>query len=138
MTVHYTGRLADGSLFDASPPDRPLRFVLGKGEVIAGFDEAVDGMYQLEEKTVTIPAEKAYGHSDPRYIEEIPLKDLPEGVTLQVGAQLEITAENGDRLLVMIGALGETTVTLDGNHPLAGKDLTFEIKLLQVQKKPAA
>ncbi|NIQ97589.1 MAG: peptidylprolyl isomerase [Desulfuromonadales bacterium] len=134
VTVHYTGRLKDGRVFDASPEDRPLRFIIGKAEVIPGFEEAIAGMYQLEEKTVAIPPEKAYGPREEQYIEEVPLADLPDDLQLTVGGQLEITAQNGDKLLVMVAGLDEKTVTLDGNHPLAGEDLVFDIRLLEVEK----
>jgi len=137
VTVHYTGRLNDGRVFDASPEEQPLRFIIGKEEVIPGFEEAIEGMYKLEQKTVTIPPDKAYGLPEEQYIEELPLADLPDDLQLTVGGQLEITSQSGDRLLVMISDLSDETVTLDGNHPLAGKDLIFDVTLKDVQKAPA-
>lgn len=136
VKVRYTGRLSDGTVFDASPEDRPLQFILGRGEVIAGFDEGVTGMYTGESKTFTFPPEKGYGQHDPQYMEEIERSQLPEGLDLHVGHQLEVTSEKGDRLLVLISAVTERSVTLDGNHPLAGKALTFEVELLEVKKIP--
>ncbi len=136
VTVRYTGRLADGTVFDASPDDRPLCFILGKGEVIPGFDEGVTDMYSGETKTFTIPPDKGYGEHDPRFVEEVSREIFPKDLALIVGHQLEVTNENDDKLLVMVAAVGDDSVTLDGNHPLAGKALTFEVELLKVQKLP--
>jgi peptidylprolyl isomerase len=133
VTVHYTGRLTDGTVFDAST-ERPLQFILGRREVIAGFDDAITGMYTGEKKVFTIPPEKGYGHPEEKYIEVIDRSLLTSALNLQVGRQLEITAQSGNQLLVLIAALDEQTVTLDGNHPLAGKELTFEVELLEVKK----
>jgi peptidylprolyl isomerase len=135
VKVHYTGKLADGTVFDKSPQDRPLHFILGKQEVIEGFDQAVTGMYQGEEKTITIEPEKAYGLSNEDLIQVVKRDELPKGLDLTVGSQLEVTREDGNRLLLMVRDLTDETVTLDANHPLAGKALTFEIKLLEVSKE---
>jgi peptidylprolyl isomerase len=136
VKVHYTGRLADGTVFDASPADRPLHFITGKEEVIPGFEAAVTGMYLGEKKSVTIPAEQAYGPHHERYVDTVERSRLPAGLELKVGRQIEVTCEDDERLLLLVTALTETTVTLDGNHPLAGKDLHFDIELLAVDKKP--
>lgn len=136
VKVHYTGKLTDGTVFDASPADRPLNFIIGKQEVIPGFEAAVAGMYLGEKKTVTVPAEQAYGPHHERYVETLERSRLPAGVELQVGRQLEVTSANDERLLLLVADLTERTVTLDGNHPLAGKDLHFDIELLAVDKKP--
>lgn len=137
VTVHYKGTLKDGTLFDSSSDDRPLKFIIGKNEVIAGFEEAVEGMYKGETRTFSIPCEKAYGKKKPELIEEVKISDLPKDITLVKGAQLEITQEDGSVFRVMIVELTETHVTLDANHPLAGEDLVFEIELLDVVKKPS-
>ncbi|MBE0595727.1 MAG: peptidylprolyl isomerase [Desulfuromonadales bacterium] len=134
VKVHYVGRLADGTEFDTSRPQRPMAFILGRNEVIAGFDEAVTGMYQGETRLFTVAPEKAYGSHDARYVEELDRALLPPEIDLQVGRQIEITNQKGDRLLVLVTALTDSTVTLDGNHPLAGKELIFEIELLEVDK----
>lgn len=136
VRVHYTGKLADGTVFDASPEDRPLHFIIGKNEVIPGFEEAVAGMYLGEKKRVIIPAEQAYGAHEERYVETLERSRLPANVELQVGRQLEVISESNERMLLMVTALTDSTVTLDGNHPLAGKDLHFDIHLLAVDKKP--
>jgi peptidylprolyl isomerase len=137
VKVHYTGRLSDGTVFDESPKDRPLLFIVGREEVIPGFEEAVEGMYQGETKTVTIPCEKAYGSSDPELFEQLDRSTIGENVELQVGGQLEVTNHDGTVFYVMVKDFTEDQVTLDANHPLADKDLTFEINLLEV-KKPEA
>lgn len=134
VKVRYTGRLEDGTIFDASPPDRPLNFIVGRREVIDGFDEAVADMYQGETRVFTLPPEKAYGAHEDAWVEEIDRAQIPSGIQLKVGRQLEITGQDGNRLLVMIAGLTDDTVTLDGNHPLAGKALTFEIELLEIKK----
>ena len=134
VTVHYIGRLDDGTIFDESPEDRPLQFILGKQEVIAGFDEAVVGMYQGESKTVTIPCAKAYGESKAELLETIDKSIIGDKVELTVGGQLEITQHDGSKFYVMVNDVTEDKVVLDANHPLADKDLVFEIKLLEVTK----
>jgi len=134
VKVHYTGKLSDGTVFDDSRDQKPLHFILGKQEVIPGFEKAVIGMVQGEEKTVTIPPAQAYGTPREELIETVAKSDLPEDLDLVVGRQLEVTRQDGSVFLVMITALDESTVTLDANHPLAGKDLTFEIDLLEIKK----
>lgn len=134
VKVHYTGRLSDGTIFDESPEDRPLLFIVGRKEVIPGFEEAVEGMYQGETKTVTIPCEKAYGPSDPELYEQLDRSTIGENVELQVGGQLEVTNHDGTIFYVMVKDFTDEQVTLDANHPLADKDLTFEINLLEVTK----
>ena len=138
VKVHYTGRLSDGTVFDQSPEDRPLHFIIGRQEVIAGFEEAVEGMYQGERKTVTIPCEKAYGISNPELLEQVDRSIIGSDVELQTGAQLEITNHDGSTLYVMVRNITEHQVTLDANHPLADRDLTFEIQLLEVKKYQAS
>ena len=138
VKVHYTGRLADGTIFDRSPEDRPLRFIIGKGEVIPGFDAAVEGMYQGETKTVTIPPDQAYGPSEPQLIEQVERALLPEDLDLRVGAQLEVTQQDGRVVRLMVRDISAETVTLDANHPLAGQELIFDITLELVTKGAAA
>ena len=136
VTVHYTGTLEDGTVFDQSPEDRPLRFILGKGEVIPGFDAAVQGLFQGEDKTFIIPCEEAYGVHREDLVEKIDRSQLPADVELKAGIQLEITQQDDSVLNVMVVKVTKKTVTLDANHPLAGKSLTFNIQLLEVVKDP--
>jgi peptidylprolyl isomerase len=136
VTVKYTGKLADGTIFDASPEDSPLTFIIGRKEVIEGFDAAVVGMAQGETKTVIIQPEQAYGEINPDLTEEINRSDLPENLELTEGGQLEVTQKDGRILRVMIDKVTEETVTLNANHPLAGKALTFVIEMLDVDTDP--
>lgn len=136
VTVKYTGKLADGTIFDASPEDSPLSFIIGREEVIKGFDAAVIDMSQGETKTVVIEPDQAYGEPNPAKIEEINRADLPENLELTEGGQLEVTQGDGSILRLMIDKITEETVTLDANHPLAGKALTFVIELLEVDTAP--
>ncbi len=136
VTVHYTGILEDGTVFDKSPEDRPLRFILGKDEVIPGFDAAIQGLFQGESKTVVIPCEDAYGAHREDLVETIDRSQLPADVELEAGIQLEVTQQDNSVLNVMVVKVTKDTVTLDANHPLAGKPLTFEIQLLEVVKDP--
>lgn len=136
VTVKYTGKLADGTIFDASPEGSPLSFIIGREEVIKGFEAAVLGMSQGEIKTVVIEPDQAYGESNPGLIEELNRADLPENLKLTEGGQLEVTQADGSILRLMIDKVTEETVTLNANHPLAGKALTFDIELLEVDTEP--
>ena len=136
VTVKYTGKLADGTIFDASPEDSPLTFIIGKQEVIKGFEEATIGMAQGETKTVIVEPEQAYGESKPALIEEVKRSELPKNLELTEGGQLEVTQSDGSILRLMVNKVTEETVTLDANHPLAGKALTFIIEMLDIDTDP--
>jgi len=133
VRVHYTGTLEDGTEFDSSRDRDPLEFVLGAGGMIPGFENAVYGMKVGETKTVTIAAAEAYGPHDEDLVMEINRDELPEEVNPTVGLQIGVTFEGGQQGLATVTEVTETTVTLDGNHRLAGKDLTFEIKLVEIR-----
>ncbi len=128
--IHYTGTLADGTEFDSSRGREPLRFTLGAGQVVPGFDAAVDGMEAEQTKTVTIPAAEAYGAHDPENTLVVPAADLPEGVA--VGDRLALGTPDGGQVPVTVTALDVDGATLDANHELAGQALTFEITLVRV------
>jgi len=134
VKILYVGKLTSGEIFDASPEDRPLEFIIGKQEVIQGMEEAVVGMVFGEKRTVTIPADKAYGQVKPERIEEVERSILPEGVDLRVGGRLQVTKQDGSEFMVKVVALTDETVTLDANHPLAGQDLVFDIHMLEVKR----
>jgi peptidylprolyl isomerase len=134
VQVHYTGTLADGSTFDTSAGRDPLEFVLGSGQTIQGFEKAILGMKAGEKKTVTIPSNEAYGPPDPRLIIEVSRTNLPAGMTPQVGQQLRSTSSDGTPVVATIIKVSDNTVTLDANHPLAGKNLTFEVALVKIKQ----
>lgn len=134
VKVNYIGKLADGTIFDSSEGKPPLHFILGKQEVIPGFDQATLGMVQGEKKSVTIPCDDAYGPYHEKLVETVDKSLLPDNLELTLGGQLEVSREDGQKMYFFIKDLTEETVTLDANHPLAGKQLTFEIELLEVSK----
>jgi len=130
--VHYTGKLTDGTVFDSSRDREPLEFTLGGGQIIPGFDEAVSGMAVGESKTVTIPSEKAYGPHREEMVFQVDRSQFPEGLNPEPGQQLKTETGEGHPLLVTVTEVAEDKVTLDANHPLSGKELTFEIELMEV------
>ena len=132
VAVHYTGRLDDGRVFDASEGRDPLTFTLGSGQVIAGFDQAVDGMAVGERKTVRIPAAEAYGERHDERVLSIPRADLPDGLEVEIGTRLQMMATDGRALPVTVVGHDDENVTLDANPPLAGEALTFELTLVAV------
>jgi FKBP-type peptidyl-prolyl cis-trans isomerase 2 len=132
VQVHYTGTLADGTVFDSSAGRDPLEFTIGSGQLIPGFDEAVKGMKVGEKKTVTIPAEEAYGLRFDDMTAEIPLDKMPSGQTPEVGQRLLALQPDGRQAIVTIISISDNVVVVDTNHPLAGKDLTFEIELVKI------
>lgn len=132
IKVHYTGKLDDGKVFDSSREREPLEFTVGDGKIIPGFEEAVIGMQPGESKTIKIEAEKAYGPYREELVAEVEKSKFPENVKPEVGQQLQVKQENGQTIIVTVMGLTDTHVKLDANHPLAGKDLTFELELVEV------
>jgi peptidylprolyl isomerase len=131
VKVHYVGKLDDGSIFDSSENRQPLEFVVGSNQVIPGLEEAVIGMDPGDKKTIKIPSEQAYGPHYPELVAQFERNQFPADFELAIGLQLEIPQKDGRALLVTVTELTDESVTLDANHPLAGKDLTFEIELLE-------
>ena len=133
VVVHYTGTLTSGDQFDSSIGSDPLEFILGEGMMIAGFDAAVLGMKIGEKKTVTIPSADAYGEISDDNIISIPKRELPDGMTVTVGTQLQMEiGEEGQVIPVIVTEVGDKDFTIDGNHDLAGQELTFEIELIEI------
>ena len=132
VKVHYTGKLDDGTVFDSSREREPLEFTIGDGQIISGFEAAVQGMEEGEVATVTIPPEEAYGSRRDEALIEVPRTDLPAEIEPQVGMQLQLRAQGGQVFAARISEVVDDTVTLDANHPLAGETLTFEIELVEV------
>ncbi|MGI5820420.1 MAG: FKBP-type peptidyl-prolyl cis-trans isomerase [Armatimonadota bacterium] len=133
VKVHYTGKLEDGTVFDTSREREPLEFTLEAGQIIPGFEEAVVGMEEGDETTVQIPPEKAYGPRQEEAVMELPQEQLPPEMEPQVGMQLQLQGANGQAFPAQIVEIGDETITLDANHPLAGETLTFEIELVAVE-----
>ncbi len=132
VNVHYTGKLEDGTVFDSSRSRNPLQFTIGKGQVIPGFEQAVVGMNPGESRTTRIPVDQAYGPRQADRIVTVERDQLPPGLNPLVGQRLELTQMDDQRILVTVSATTDTTLTLDANHPLAGKDLVFDIELVKI------
>ena len=130
--VNYTGKLADGTIFDTSRDRHPVQFTIGKGQLIAGFEQAVIGMNKGESKTIVIPADQAYGPRLDENVVAVDRKNLPADLNAEVGQRLEITQTDDKTVLVTVVEVSEASMTLDANHPLAGKDLTFDIELVGI------
>ena len=134
VKIHYTGTLKDGTEFDSSAGRDPLQFTLGSGQVIPGFEKAVEGMAVGESKTVNIPAEEAYGPRSEQMVQEVPRTALPDDLEPREGMALQAKGQDGRMLQLKVTAVGDESITVDGNHPLAGKALTFDIELVDVAK----
>ena len=132
VQVHYTGKLADGEVFDSSEGREPLGFSLGSGNVIQGFENAILGMQIGEAKDVVIPVNEAYGERHEQMIQTVPRDQMDLGVEPEVGMTVELHSESGEVIPLVISEVTETTVTVDGNHPLAGQELHFNIRLVEI------
>ncbi|HXE95867.1 MAG TPA: peptidylprolyl isomerase [Dongiaceae bacterium] len=148
VKVHYTGTLEDGSVFDTSeqPDDQscgegcgcgshatgPMEFVIGDGQLIPKFEAAVIGLEPGQSITVTIPADDAYGQRAEEMVAVIERSEIPAEINPEPGQQMEVILEDGSPLPVLVTEVTDTTITLDGNHPLAGRDLTFAIRLVEI------
>ncbi len=131
VKVHYTGKLQDGSVFDSSEGKEPLEFTLGEGQLIPGFEKAVEGLNQGDSTEVTIPKDEAYGEPREDLVINVPKDNLPDDVTPEVGMQLQVNQPDGQSIPVRITEIGDEELTLDANHPLAGQELTFEIEVVE-------
>lgn len=129
VKVHYTGRLDEDNIFDSSVGREPLEFVVGEGTLIPGFENGVIGMSQGEKKTIELSVDEAYGPLREELISDVPKENLPEGV--QVGQSLQAMTEQGP-INVVVTEINETTAKVDANHPLAGKNLIFDLEIVEV------
>ena len=129
--VHLTGRLADGTVFATSENRAPLEFILGESRVLPGVDRAIVGMQTGASKSVTIPAEEAYGAHHKELVRDLARGQIGNLVP-EVGDELEVRQPDGEMVVVQVISVSETSVTVDGNHRLAGEDLTFEIELVSI------
>ena len=135
VQVHYQGRLEDGTTFDSSQGRDPIEFTIGEGEVVPGFEQAVTGMTAGEKKTTTIAAEHAYGERMDDLLFSVGRDQVPDGMEVKVGDQLSVGLPNGESVPMQVAGVDETSLTLDVNHPLAGKDLTFDLELVKIDEK---
>lgn len=132
VKVHYKGSLDDGSVFDSSEGREPLAFQVGSGQVIKGFDDAVTGLEVGQSRTVRMPPEEAYGPVQEGLVVEVPKDELPEGMPMELGMQLQAQNPDGQMVVLSLVEVKENTVMLDGNHELAGQALTFEVELVEI------
>lgn len=134
VTIHYTGKLDDGTIFDTSADNDPLEFVVGSHEVIPGMEDAVVGMEPGDEKTITIASNEAYGPYHEEMVVVVDRNEFPEEMAIEVDQQLSVVLEDDQSIVVTVTEITDDKVTLDANHPLAGEDLTFDIQLVEIVK----
>jgi len=134
VRVHYTGKLTNGEQFDSSTGREPLEFTVGAGQMIKGFDDAMPGMSVGEKKTINILPGDAYGEKDEQAMIEFPKANIPADMKLEPGMQLQLRNENGQPFPVTIAEIKDDVVVLDANHMLAGKELVFDIELVEIVK----
>ena len=132
VKVHYTGKLNDGTVFDSSRDREPLEFELGGGQMIAGFDKAVDGMKLGETKVAIFSSEEGYGETKEEMVFTVPKDQLPPEITPEEGQQLSMQHPSGQQIPVVITKVEENEIVIDANHPLAGKELEFDIELVEI------
>lgn len=132
VKIHYSGTLNDGTEFDSSAGGDPLEFTLGEGHVIKGFDNAVRGMAVGEQKSVNIPPEEAYGPRQEQMVSQVPLSALPNDLEPVEGMRLQAQGRDGRTVNLTVTEVGDESVTVDANHPLAGQALNFDIELVSI------
>ncbi|MGI9265535.1 MAG: FKBP-type peptidyl-prolyl cis-trans isomerase [Gammaproteobacteria bacterium] len=132
VKIHYTGTLDDGTEFDSSAGRDPLEFEIGGGQVIPGFDSAVEGMAVGDKKSVRIEAAEAYGERHEQLVQQVPRSALPDDLTPEEGMALQSQAPDGQVMMLIVTAVGEEEITVDANHPLSGKALSFDIELVSI------
>lgn len=132
VRVHYTGRLIDGTIFDSSEGRDPLEFTVGAGQMIKGFDAGVQGMRVGDTKTLQIAAAEAYGERDEEAIIEFPAENVPTDMKLEPGMQLSLRNQYGQPVPVVVLEIREEIIIMDANHTLAGKELVFDVELVEI------
>jgi peptidylprolyl isomerase len=132
VRVHYTGRLDDGNVFDSSEQREPLELTLGEARVIPGFQQAVVGMAPGTTKTAEIPSSKAYGDRQEEMVVNFDRQQIPPTIAPEPGQQVQLQTEQGEPIAATIVKVTDESVTVDANHPLAGQDLTFDIRLVEI------
>jgi len=134
VRVHYMGKLDDGTVFDTTMTHEPVEFTIGTRQVIPGFEQAVIGLEPGESVTVRVPALKAFGAYRPEMVQSVHPSQLPNGLEPEVGQQLQIPRSDGGPFLVRVTEVSDASITLDANHPLAGQDLTFNVRLVEIKE----
>jgi peptidylprolyl isomerase len=134
VRINYSGRLTDGTEFDSSAGREPLEFTLGEGQVIPGLDAHIEGMEPGTRSTVTIPPEAAYGPHRPEAVQTVDRSKVPDSLELKVGSQLQARTADGNVLPITVVAVDDATVKVDTNHPLAGRELVFDVELVEIVK----
>ncbi|AUC23048.1 peptidylprolyl isomerase [Polaribacter sejongensis] len=134
VKVHYTGKLSDGQVFDTSEGKEPIEFVLGQGQLIPGFEQGLIDMKVNEKKTITIAKEEAYGEVNDQLIQEIDRANLPQDMEPKVGMGLVSKSPEGQEMNLMIVEVKDASVVIDGNHPLAGRDLVFDLEVVEIKE----
>ncbi|MGB5834941.1 MAG: peptidylprolyl isomerase [Thiohalocapsa sp.] len=132
VKVHYTGTLLDGSEFDSSRGHEPLEFTVGEGNMIVGFENAILGMTLGEQKKITVPCEQAYGEYNDQLTNTVPRSEIPDDIELTEGAVLRARNSEGETMSLVVVAFDDKEVGMDGNHPLAGQDLIFDLELIAI------
>jgi peptidylprolyl isomerase len=132
VRIHYTGKLDDGTVFDSSQGREPLEFEVGAGQIIPGLERQVEGLTVGARETINVPALEAYGPHDDAQVQVVPRDAVPQTIELEHGARLQAQTSDGRQIALTVVDFDDTQVTLDANHPLAGKDLIFEIEIVEV------
>jgi len=134
VKVHYTGKLADGQVFDSSEGKEPIEFTLGQGQLIPGFEKGLINMKLNEKKTINIPKDEAYGDSREDLIQEVQKSELPDEIKPEVGMGLVSKSQDGREMNLLVAEVKEDSIVVDGNHPLAGKDLVFDLEVVEIKE----
>lgn len=132
VKVHYTGKLADGEVFDTSDGKEPIEFTLGQGQLIPGFEKGLIDMKLNEKKTINMTKDEAYGEVNETLIQEVKKTDLPQDMEPKVGMGLVSKSPEGQEINLMVVEVKEETIVIDGNHPLAGRDLIFDLEVVEI------
>lgn len=133
VKVHYTGKLANGEVFDSSADREPIEFTLGEGQIIPGFEKGIIDMAVEDKKTISVPVKEAYGERREELIQEVPKEQLPPEIKPEVGMALMSRTPEGQEMRVTVAEVKDDSIMIDANHPLAGEELTFEVQLVEIK-----
>jgi FKBP-type peptidyl-prolyl cis-trans isomerase 2 len=134
VKVNYTGKLPDGQVFDSSEGKEPIEFTLGQGQLIPGFEKGLIDMKLNEKKTITVAKEEAYGDVNKDLIQEVKKTELPQDMTPEVGMGLVSKSPDGQEMNLVVVEVKDESIVIDGNHPLAGKELVFDLEVLEIKE----